>query len=175
MEAEVPDQEFRRHQALGIRASDRLQQKVPEGDGEPVRFRERLRSIDPDALGIPGVDRLPQGGNDPLLAVAVVNLLVVELLDHRVPRLHVGAEVDLFGLRSARVMEDVGGPYAAESAANLVVERVRVVFAIEDDPHVDAVSPHRRKERRRELFLDDGGLHPSAFESSRNSVPGFVR
>ena len=170
--AEVPDQEFGGHEAVGIGAADRLHQHVPEGDGESVGFGKRPRGVDPDALGIAAVDGFPEVRRDPLLAVAVVDLLVVDLLDHRVSRLDVGAEVDLLGLRAARVEEDVGGAHPGEAAADLLVEGVRVVFPVEHDPHVDAVGPHRRQQRGAQFLLDDGGLDPGPFESSGYAVAG---
>ena len=170
--AEVPDQEFRGDEAVGIGAADRLHQHVPEGDRETVGFGKRPRRVDPDALGVPAVNGFPQVRRDSLPAVAVVDLLVVDLLDHRVPRLHMRAEIDLLGLRAPRVEEDVGGAHSGEAAPDLVVQRVRVVFPVEDDPHVDAVRPHRREQRRAEFLLDDRGLDPGPFEGSGYAVAG---
>ena len=165
--AEVPDQEFRGDEAVGIGAADRLHQHVPEGDRETVGFGKRPRRVDPDALGVPPVDGFPQVRRDSLPAVAVVDLLVVDLLDHRVPRLHVRPEIDLLGLRAPRVEEDVGGAHAGEAAADLLVERIRVVLPVEDDPHVDAVGPHRREQRGAQFLLDDRRLDPA-----RSRAPG---
>ena len=50
-----------------------------------------------------------------------------------------------------------------------------MVFAIEDDPHVDAVRPHRREQRGPEFLFDDRALDLRPFESPGDSPPGVVR
>ena len=54
--------------------------------------------------------------------------------------------------------------------AHLVVERLVVVLPVHDDPHVDAVVPHGRRERLVELLLHDDALQLPLLPLRRDPV-----
>src|ERR1700761_7579848 len=72
-----------------------------------------------------------------------------------------GAEIDLFRLVGAVIEEDKCGANPGASAQRFG-HRIRMVLAIEHDPHIDPISPHRGQKCSVELFAHDGGLELEA-------------
>ena len=174
-EPEVAHQQFRRDDPRRVLGTDGVLDVFEEPQGEPVGLGQRVGAIDADPLRVPLGDRVTKERRHPLRVISVVGGGVEEVRNDGGVRLLVGTEeelLDAFFLPA--VVEEVHPADARVSAADFVVERLLVVLPVHDDPHVDAMGAHRRRERRVELLLHDGAL-PFPLLVFRGNPVGVVR
>ena len=153
----LDEQRLGRDQAIAIRRADGVDQVILQLGRQSVRHADRARLVDRDAPRVPGGDPLLEVRREPFLAVQ--DALVVE---GRQVIAQVGAEGRGLQAAVARVTEEIGVAVAVPAgdavAAEQLQRRVGRVLAAEDDPEVDLVGAHQRKEMLAHLLRLDRPL-----------------
>ena len=149
MRSEVGDQFLCRHESRRERVAERRLQVREHRHRQAIRRPDLLRHVEADALGIARLDVI---GERRCRRDDVVGARLVQ---------HVAARAERGALDAiaAAIGEDVIADAGHIAAAQIVPERVVVVFLDGDDPHVDAVLAHRARQDLLELIEPDLALH----------------